>query len=345
MEEAYTMNGVAVGGPDPQPPAVMNHLRGQATSFNAECRVYGRLKELGKEKLAVKAHGYLKVVLTRDFQEQWETAVVTRYADGQHRLYWIREKRSAAKVLEMEDNPDQPVYAIVKDYIPDHRDTDGDPTREREMKKRQIRHIPQMLRNLHQLHKCGIVVRDLKEQQYFEGQIVDFSHAWTVPHITAPGNDLRPDWAWKSMAAWDLYCFQVYIINHWNRRARDHRPVLRQTRTEAWRNGGHHYNLRSSIGEPLGPYLPLCKYDITADYDMKCDPPFDPSEFNWRGLEQTKREKHIVTGRVKKRTGRTGPRRRRGRRAAQANAGQADGGQDGGAQVDAGDADPGDVLM
>ncbi|KAH7192754.1 kinetochore Sim4 complex subunit FTA2-domain-containing protein [Fusarium flagelliforme] len=314
LKEEYTIDGSIEEDADPpQPPAVMDNLRGQATSFNAECRVYGRLKELGKEKLAVKAHGYIKVFITPEFQEQWESAVAEKYRDN---AFWANEYRTAAKVLDIEDNPNQPVYAIVKDYIEDHRNTRDEPTEQREMKQRQIKHIPQMLRNLHQLHKCDIVVRDLKEQQYFEGQITDFSHAWTVPHITAPGHGLRPVWAWKSMAAWDLRCFQVFIINHWNWRASMHRPVLRPTRSVAWRNGENQYNLRSRREEHFGPHLPLCKYDNVAHYDMKCDPPFDSSEFNWRGLEQTK----------------------------------PDGDQAGGGQVDAGqadaeEADPGDVLM
>jgi len=217
LDEEYTKDVPFDKDADPpQPPAVMNDLREQATSFNAECRAYGRLKEFGKEQLAVKAHGYLRLFITPEFQEQWELAVATRYAGEQ---FWINKHKNASRVLGIEDDPSQPVYAIVKDYIPDHRDTGGDPTREREMKQRQIKHIPQMLRNLHWLHRCGIVVRDLKEQQYYEGQIVDFSHAWTVPHITAPRNNLRPVWAWRSMAAWDLRCFQVFIINYWNARA------------------------------------------------------------------------------------------------------------------------------
>ncbi|KPA35649.1 hypothetical protein FLAG1_11635, partial [Fusarium langsethiae] len=102
-------------------------------------------------------------------------------------------------------NECRPVYAIVKDWVQDHRNADGSPM-SNQVKARQIKHIPKMLCNLHQLHKCGIVIRDLKEQQYYEGQIADFSHAWTVPHLLAPGNDVRPAWAWKSMAAWDLHC-------------------------------------------------------------------------------------------------------------------------------------------
>ncbi|CAG7559536.1 unnamed protein product [Fusarium equiseti] len=174
------------------PPAVMDALRGQATSFNAECRVYGRLKELGKEDLAVKAHGYLRLFVTPEFQQQWKMAVATRYP-GDELLKAMYN--SASRVLEIEDSPNQPIYAIVKDYVQDHRDNYRNATEEREMKQRQIKHIPQMLRHLHQLHKCGIVVRDLKDQQYYEGQIADFSHAWTVPHITGPENDLRPVWA------------------------------------------------------------------------------------------------------------------------------------------------------
>ncbi|GKU20262.1 unnamed protein product, partial [Fusarium langsethiae] len=109
------------------------------------------------------------------------------------------------RICNSHDDLTQPVYAIVKDWVQDHRNADGSPM-SNQVKARQIKHIPKMLCNLHQLHKCGIVIRDLKEQQYYEGQIADFSHAWTVPHLLAPGNDVRPAWAWKSMAAWDLHC-------------------------------------------------------------------------------------------------------------------------------------------
>ncbi|KAJ4123089.1 hypothetical protein NW768_010082 [Fusarium equiseti] len=346
LPEEFTMRGpIAANANPPQPPAIMDVLREQATSFKAECRVYGRLKELGKEHLAVRAHGYLKLFITPELQEQWEAGVKRKFPNDQ---YWQDECGSALKVLDIRADPSQPVYAIVKDYVPDHRNTGGHPTAEREMKQQQIKRIPQMLRDLHQLHKCGIVVRDLKEQQYYQGKIADFSHAWTVPHITAPENNFRPVWAWRSMAAWDLRCFQVFVINYWNNRAAAHRPALKLTSAVAWRNGYHEHNLRTRVADIV--YLPLCKYDVRPNFEMKYDPPFDPSEFNWRGLERTKREKGIITGRVKKRTGRTGPRRKGGRRAAQANAGQANAGQAnagqaGGGQAGAGDADPGDVLM
>ncbi|EWZ81339.1 hypothetical protein BFJ63_vAg132 [Fusarium oxysporum f. sp. narcissi] len=67
-----------------------------------------------------------------------------------------------------------------------------------------------MLRNLRQLHKCGIVVRDLKSQQYYEGQLCDLSHAWTIPHVFGPEGGIRPSWTFASMAAWDLNYYPSY---------------------------------------------------------------------------------------------------------------------------------------
>ncbi|OBS28481.1 hypothetical protein FPOA_02418 [Fusarium poae] len=296
FDEHYMMDQTQNFDPnvdDPQPQAVMDALRDQTTPFYNECRVYGRLKELGREDLAIKSHGYLRVYLTTKFQQQWDDAIKLFHPNspaGQHRC----------ELLRLLEHPDMsvPVYAIVKDWIQDHR-TDGIPPTNQE-KARQIKHIPKMLRNLHNLHKCGIVVRDLKEQQYYDGQIGDFSHAWTVPHLLAPGNGIRPDWAWKSMAAWDLHCFQRDIINQWTRTALSSHPPLKPPTVTAWRNGQHRYGLRSR-DVVQGPQLPLLKYDDTNDFEMNYDPPFDPSSFNWKALEARKAAQAVVAGRVGKR--------------------------------------------
>ncbi len=62
-----------------------------------------------------------------------------------------------------------PVRCLVKEYI------ESEVSFSREM-------IPKMLRNLKFLHKYGIVHRDIRETNYREGLLVDFSTALTVPH-------------------------------------------------------------------------------------------------------------------------------------------------------------------
>lgn len=40
-----------------------------------------------------------------------------------------------------------------------------------------------MYADLEELHKLGILVRDIHPGNYLEGKLVDFSMAWTSPHI------------------------------------------------------------------------------------------------------------------------------------------------------------------
>ncbi|KAM0494669.1 hypothetical protein ACHAP8_008539 [Fusarium lateritium] len=296
VEENYMMDQTQNLDPakdDPQPQAVMDALKDQTTPFFNECRVYGRLKELDREDLAIRAHGYLRVHLTNRFLQEWETAIRLFHPNSA-----AGRKRCELSTLLEHDDMSNPVYAIVKDWVQDHR-TPGTPLTN-PVKARQIKHIPKMLRDVHNLHKCGIVIRDLKEQQYYEGQLGDFSHAWTVPHLLAPGNGIRPDWAWRSMAAWDLHCFQRDIIDPSTRMALRSHPPLKPPTVTAWRNGEHRYQLRSR-DVVQGPKLPLLKYDDQNHFDMNYDPPFDPSRFNWRALEARKTAQGVVAGRIGKR--------------------------------------------
>ncbi|KAM0368037.1 hypothetical protein ACHAO7_005540 [Fusarium culmorum] len=298
IEEHYLMDrtpnfNAAVD--DPQLQAVMDALVDQVTSFFSECRVYGRLKELDREDLAIKAHGYLRLYLTPKFQKQWNDAIAVYFPNDRA----AQQSHEADAILEHYDLA-QPAYAIVKDWVKDHRSPDGNPL-PNPVKKRLIKQIPKMLHDLHQLHKCGIVIRDLKEQQYYEGKIGDFSHAWTIPHILAPGNGLRPAWAWKSMAAWDLRCFQKQIINPWIRVANRSQPPIKPPTLIAWRTVEHRYPTRSRQIVQEGPSLPLLKYDDNRNFDMINDPPFDPADFNWKALEAKKKAQGVVSGRVVKR--------------------------------------------
>lgn len=146
--------------------------------------------------------------------------------------------------------------------------------------------------------------------QSFNGTLVDFSHAWTIPHIWGPEQGLQPSWAFASMAAWDLFCFQREVIGEWNWWADFPESRRNHCRLVAYRgvNGrsiqefGQTMN-ESSVYDHLrprpgrqGPFLPLLNYEGALVY-MTQDPPYDPSLFNWRnvGKQGGKNTKGAVT--------------------------------------------------
>ncbi|KAI0805748.1 kinetochore Sim4 complex subunit FTA2-domain-containing protein [Xylaria sp. FL0064] len=66
--------------------------------------------------------------------------------------------------------PKAPIRTLVKEYIESYSLFTPDM-------------IQKMLRNLKLLHKHGIVHRDIRADNYIEGQLVDFSTALTAPHF------------------------------------------------------------------------------------------------------------------------------------------------------------------
>ncbi|UPK95483.1 hypothetical protein LCI18_006418 [Fusarium solani-melongenae] len=269
------------------------------TSFNNECRVFGRLKELGREDLAVRVHGYMPVYLNEQVEEQFKIVLDNCPFDG---------SPSGAQLLN-HLNPEEPVMAIVKDYVPGEAPA-HDESAWKEGEWLRPTKFPKMLRDLKELHRCGIVVRDLKYQQYINGTLVDFSHAWTIPHIWGPEQGLQPRWAFASMAAWDLYCFQCQVIGEWNLDATNPKNWQKPCRLVAYRgiNGRSIRGLRWMEEKPSvydhlrprpgrqGPFLPLLNYE-GAHMGMTQDPPYDPSLFDWRnvGKQARKNSKGAVT--------------------------------------------------
>lgn len=133
--------------------------------FNCECRAYGRLKQEKREDLAIRAHGYILLskdqerrvteAMTGDFVD-WETHPEPLDADG---LFW-----------RWEAHRHEPLRAIVKDYdeSPDYCVASQ---------------ISQMYYDLEELHKLGILVRDIHAGNYLGGKLIDFSMSWTMYHI------------------------------------------------------------------------------------------------------------------------------------------------------------------
>ncbi|KAF4456277.1 hypothetical protein F53441_1571 [Fusarium austroafricanum] len=272
--------------------STIDSLRLHATSFYNECRVFGRLKELGREHLAIKAYGYLEFDLD-DARVQQNFLPFLE----EERAFLIRQGRKDFTTADMIRSRFQhydlkiPLMAIVKEWIPLHRDQ----SMPHVLTQKQMSSLPRLLRNLHELHKSGIVVRDLKMQQYLDGQLADFSFAWTIPHIFGPESGLRPRWSFESMAAWDLKCFQG-MLNAFNRKAEEMVPRMRKHNLVAWRQDDVYQRLRPRP-QMYGPFLPMLIFDSDVK-PMVHHPPFDPAKFSWRAVQKT--TKNVVTGRVSK---------------------------------------------
>ncbi|KAF5679777.1 hypothetical protein FHETE_668 [Fusarium heterosporum] len=262
-----------------------------STSFHCECRAYGRLKELNREHLAVKAYGYIRLDLTDKKVQQsfcdWDNS---RWSESNPRHAWF--EKDVLEKLVHEYDLSRPMFGIVKDLAP-KPPSDLSP---RELFQRYMDQMPQQLRNVHELHKSGIVLRDLKAVQYIDGQLVDFSHAWTIPHIFDPEGGIRPRWVFESMAALDLKCFQDMINSCWYSISQFD-PPLKMPKLVAWRDDEVLGRLRSRP-QMYGPFLPLLAYDHNAGF-MKHHPPYDPAQFNWKAIQ--KKSSKTSPGRVTKR--------------------------------------------
>ncbi|KAF5650106.1 uncharacterized protein FTJAE_671 [Fusarium tjaetaba] len=261
--------------------STIDSLRLHATSFYNECRVFGRLKELDREHLAIKAYGYLEFNLDDERVQQKflpfleENKRQSAYSQGKKDLTTADTIRD----LFQHDDLKKPLMAIVKEWIP----LPGSQAMPFVLTQKQMRSLPQLLRNLHGLHKSGIVVRDLKMQQYLDGKLADFSFAWTIPHIFDPESGIKPRWSFESMAAWDLKCFQD-MLDCFDRRADETAPRMRKHNLVAWRKDDVYDRLRPRP-QMYGPSLPMLIYDSPVQ-PMMHRPPFDPAKFNWRAVQK-----------------------------------------------------------
>ncbi|KAK8069531.1 kinetochore Sim4 complex subunit FTA2-domain-containing protein [Apiospora phragmitis] len=174
-------------------------INAEKSQFSRESRAYGRLKECDREDLSIMCHGYMQL----DETHEKELAKKGTYD-------WNRR-----------DDEQEPIMAIVKEYIdvPDkaqdevHNRAHNEPPMpdtswhseheedEDEVERRleeywfqmrklswqnkehlfQESDIPQMMEDLHSLHKLGIWVGDIKPDNYLHGKIIDFSSSLTMP--------------------------------------------------------------------------------------------------------------------------------------------------------------------
>ncbi|KAG7291082.1 hypothetical protein NEMBOFW57_001092 [Staphylotrichum longicolle] len=118
----------------------------------------------GREDLAIQAHGYLLL------SPQQEPEVDRKTKGTKHPLASDKKELDGDNSWgRYEEHRHLPVRAIVKELV-SHQDPF---TRDQ---------IPQIWRDLEDLHGLGILVRDINVFNYMGGKLIDFGRAWTTPH-------------------------------------------------------------------------------------------------------------------------------------------------------------------
>ncbi|KAI0110367.1 kinetochore Sim4 complex subunit FTA2-domain-containing protein [Nemania sp. FL0031] len=141
--------------------------------FYAECRAYGRIEELKEQgiitrKLAAECYGFL--ALKPQEEEEINRMGISLWDLPEDDDYRRRAEGS-------------PVRAIVKEFV-------GGTSSLR------LRTCKHMLKSLRLLNEYGLIVRDIKADNYKAGLLIDFGSAWTIPHCIL-------EWAPKHVAnAW-----------------------------------------------------------------------------------------------------------------------------------------------
>lgn len=161
----------------------VDEVLNEVDPFHAECRAYGRLKETDNEHLAVRCHGYLHLSSTQEHK-------LDALGNIFHRDKW---------------NQRQPLRAIVKELVPPSQNNF------------KFNMISQMQHDLRTLNKLGIVIFDLRADNYVGGRVADFSQAHTTPHhlldLENPDNNLSTI---KELCARDFCAFDG-IMDSWNK--------------------------------------------------------------------------------------------------------------------------------
>jgi hypothetical protein len=151
--------------------------------FNCECRAYGRLKEVGREDLAIKSYGYICL------SPEQEAELAERGCDD-----WCRLDRHQWK----------PIMGIVKELL-DPRLPHFTP-----------KHYDRIRKDVIDRNALGIVVWDIRAENYIDGRLVDLSQACVSPHpaldwdSTIVPRNMVQEWCTR-----DQLCFDE-MMTDWN---------------------------------------------------------------------------------------------------------------------------------
>lgn len=136
----------------------------QLSPFNCEARAYARLQEHDLEDIAWKCYGWVALDEETYGSIVWDKIALPR------RDWFAMTITSDAQVA---DRPVFPIYALVKQFIPDI-DKLGDID---------INKAHDIAQHINKLHSVGITHRDIHKGNYVDSRIMDFSASWTVPNV------------------------------------------------------------------------------------------------------------------------------------------------------------------
>lgn len=262
------------------------------TPFEKECRAFGRLQEVGCEHLAVKVYGYVSLTSTQIKEK-------------------FRSKKSRTRFhLQTRRNIQEPLMGIVKDWV-EMTTYDNKHLRPLYDRLYQVFHVPRMIEDLNEMHKHGIVVRDVRSDQYVNGVLVDLSCSATAPHPYGPTiegepSEYQPRWTFASLAAWDLFAFQWGIIELWNRDAERLVALLGKPQGlpafcpfRAYIIPYSSREDRSKAVRPFGPFVPMLNH-FKRHVSVIEPARWDPQEYIANGFNDDPEEikKRKIKGKV-----------------------------------------------
>lgn len=179
-------------------------LNNQLTPFNCEARAYGRLIETGNVHIAWECYGYIALDEATYSSVVWDRI-------GLPRKEWFFQTSTDAEVA---DRPVFPIYALVKEFIPDAS----------RLGAIDISKAHDMAQHINKLHSIGITHRDIQDRNFVDSRIMDFSTSWTVPNIRL---DRQLKWDPKDMidqADTNDYFMFDDMIEMWNNEHPDSAP-------------------------------------------------------------------------------------------------------------------------
>ncbi len=126
--------------------------------FYSECRAYGCTERNNQNgKIAVRCYGFVPVLPE---QEDYLAAPPFEVDPAE----WNRPEQEYDRPAAER----QPFRAIVEELV---------------KSKKRLSRVAQMRKDLLALHGMGVYVQDIREDNYINGKLVDFSRSWTDPHI------------------------------------------------------------------------------------------------------------------------------------------------------------------
>lgn len=183
--------------------------------FYRECRAFGRLKEVEREHLAVKAYGYAILdPKAKDFAKQIRDAICRKDTSG---MTWNDDNEVLDLFLQApRERIWEPRMCIIKDWIEDLWAPGVRKPNPVAIMKNEMMYFPRILEDITDFHECGIVLGDTQLTHYIDGVLVDLGGTTTVPHIDDAEHRIQPSWTMASLAANDFYNFHTDIVGEFN---------------------------------------------------------------------------------------------------------------------------------